>query len=266
MTTARPLGSLSSAGLAHCGKSVEEAAHCAFERPDDAEDRLAALRDRLELGKLPIGLLRLPGFQLNDTIAGHLIAQAKALAEAYGLPVRGIIIDTVSAALAGAREDDEGLGQLRTAGERIAADTGATVFWLHHEGKADHNGPRGHLVLAEACMVWWRVEEREDGSRVVHVDKANRGPTYAPLFAFRLVPFVAGEDQRGRDIQLCELQLVDLEGSLASKAKARFGRPGQRHAAAASCSGSWPGSWLGWPGSIRPASRRPCSNRPSSSS
>ena len=97
------------------------------------------------------------------------------------------------------------------------------MFWLHHEGKADHNGPRGHLVLAEACMCWWRVEEREDGSRVVHVDKSNRGPAYAPLFAFRLVPFVAGEDQRGRDIQLCELQLVDLEGSLASKAKARFG-------------------------------------------
>lgn len=209
------------------GRAAEPGAvlYCAFERPDDAEDRLAALRDRLQLGTLPIGLLRLPGIRLDDAIADHVIGQSKALAATANVPIRGVIIDTVSAALAGAKEDDEGLGQLRAAGERIAVETGATVFWLHHEGKADRNGPRGHLVLAEACMVWWRLEEREDSSRVVHVDKANRGPTQVPLFAFRLEPFTAGQDQRGRDIQLCELQLVDLDGALASKPRQRFGAP-----------------------------------------
>ena len=211
------------------GREAEPGAvlYCAFERPDDAEDRLASLRERLGLGDLPICHLNLAGFRLDETIAGHIIAQAMKLAVERGLAVH-IVIDTVSAALGGAKEDDEGLGMLRASGERIASETKATVFWLHHEGKCDRNGPRGHLVLAEACMVWWRVEEREDGSRVVHVDKANRGPSNIPLFAFRLVPFIAGEDVRGRPIQLCELQLVDLDGAMASKPRARFAAPNDK--------------------------------------
>ena len=241
--------------------------YCAFERPDDAEDRLASLRDRLGLGKLPIGLLKLAGYSLDEDIATHIIAQAQKLAAVYPGRQVTIVIDTVSAALGGGKEDDEGLGMLRTAGERMAADAKATVFWLHHEGKCDHNGPRGHLVLAEACMVWWRVEEREDGSRVVHVDKANRGPSYIPLFAFRLVPFVAGEDQRGKPIELCELQLVDLDGAMASKPKARFGAPRCRREAE-----GWAGRLpeddvrraIRLAGSILPASRRALSNRLSS--
>jgi hypothetical protein len=79
-------------------------------------------------------------------------------------------------------------------GERIHAETGALVIWIHHEGKGDAMGPRGHLALAEGCAVWWHVEQRENGDRVVHVGKANRGPSYMPLFAFRLVPFEAGTD------------------------------------------------------------------------
>ena len=206
------------------GREAEPSAvlYAAFERPDDAEDRLAALRDHLKLGKLPIALLKLAGYSLNQDVATHIIGEAQRLAAQEKRPVV-IIIDTVSAALGGAKEDDEGLGLLRIAGERMAAEAKATILWLHHEGKADHNGPRGHLVLAEACMCWWRVQEREDGSRVVHVDKANRGPSHVPLFAFRLAPFIAGTDQRKKPIELCELQLVDLQEALASKPKARFG-------------------------------------------
>ena len=208
------------------GREAESGAvlYCAFERHGDAEDRLAAQRDHLDLGSLPIGLLPLAGYCLDETMAAHIIEQARKLAELTKRKVH-VVVDTVSAALGGGKEDDQGLGILRRSGELIVAETKATLFWLHHEGKADHNGPRGHLVLAEACMVWWRVEEREDGSRVVHVDKANRGPAHVPLFAFRLVPFIAGEDVKGRPIQLCELQLVDLEPALASPRKVRFGLP-----------------------------------------
>lgn len=208
------------------GREAEPSAilYCAFERPGDAEDRLAAHREEFSLGQLPIALLKLAGYCLDATMATHIIEQAAKLAEMTGRRVH-VIIDTVSAALGGNKEDDQGLGMLRTSGERIVAATKGTLFWLHHEGKADHNGPRGHLVLAEACMVWWRVEEREDGSRVVHVDKANRGPSHVPLFAFRLVPFIAGQDVKGRPIQLCALELVELQAALASKRKHRFGSP-----------------------------------------
>jgi hypothetical protein len=198
---------------------------CAFERPGDTEDRLAALRDRYGLHDVPVGLLKLGGRALDQNMAELIITQAKALAEQTGLPVRLIEIDTVSAALGGAKEDDEGLGRLRLIGERIHAETGALIVCIHHEGKGDCMGPRGHLALADACTIWWHVEEREDGSRVVHVAKANRGPAHMPLFAFKLAPFEAGQDRRGKSIQLCEVQLTDLQEALASPARKRFGPP-----------------------------------------
>ena len=197
---------------------------CAFERPDDTEDRLAALRDLYGFHDLPVALLKLAGEPLDKARADLIISRTKELAERTGLAVRIIEIDTVSAALGGAREDDEGLGRLRSEGERIHAETGSLVVWIHHEGKGDHMGPRGHLVLADACSVWWHVEEREDGTRVVHVSKANRGPDHVPLFAFRLVPFEAGKDRRGKSIQLCAVQLTDLEPALASPVRKRFGQ------------------------------------------
>jgi hypothetical protein len=197
---------------------------CAFERPEDTEDRIAALRDRLALHDLPVALLKLGGKRLDDQAADLIVTRAKELADRTSMPVRAIEIDTVSAALAGSKEDDEGLGRLRMIGERIHAETGALVIWIHHEGKGDHMGPRGHLSLADGCMVWWHVEEREDGSRVVHVSKANRGPAHVPLFAFNLLPFEAGRDRRNKPIQLCELQRVDLEVALASPVRKRFGQ------------------------------------------
>ena len=170
-------------------------------------------------------MLKLGGQRLENDTADLIIKRAKELATQTQLPLRGIVIDTVSAALGGAKEDDEGLGRLRSIGERIHAETGALVIWIHHEGKGDHMAARGHLALADGCTVWWHVEEHEDGARVVHVVKANRGPSYVALFAFKLIPFEAARDRRKKAIQLCEVQLIALEPALASPVRKRFGRP-----------------------------------------
>ena len=179
---------------------------CAFERHDDSEDRLAALRDRHGMaGKgLPLALVDMTGQCLDADAEAKIIATAKAIVEKSAQPMRAILIDTVAAACGG-REQTPGLqGELRDAGNRIAAATGAIVCWIQHEGKTSHNGPIGYLDLANSCSTWWRVEEREDGSRVVHVDKANRGPVHVPLFAFRLTQFIGGagrQRQRHRAVR-----------------------------------------------------------------
>ena len=199
----------------------------AFERHDDSADRLAALRDRHELmGKgLPLALVDMTGRCLDDEAEAGIIATAKDLAAKTGKPTRIILIDTLVAAIGGRDNGPELLGQLRAAGERIAAATGAIVCWVHHEGKTTNNGPTGHLDLANSCSTWWRVEEREDGSRIVHVDKANRGPAHVPLFAFKLVPFLAGRDDADNEIWLCDVAEVALDGALASPARQLFGKP-----------------------------------------
>ena len=196
--------------------------YCAFERPQDAEDRLAALRDELNTGPLPIGLMKLGGRKLDDQTAALILSAARTLSKKYSLPVRAIMIDTTSNALGGVKEDDEGYGRLKAIGERMHAETGAMVIWVHHEGKTEGRGPRGSLQLADTCTVWWRVEEREDGSRVVHVEKANRGPTWQALFAFNLVPFTAGTDTKGKPIDLCKVEMVSVENALASPVRKRY--------------------------------------------
>jgi AAA domain len=197
---------------------------CAFERPQDAEDRLAALRERLSCHEAPVGLLQLAGKRLDPAVADLIIQRAKELATLTSLPVRAVVIDTISGALGGAKEDDEGLGRLRSIGERIHAETGAMVIWIHHEGKGDNMGPRGHLTLADGCAVWWHVEEHEDGSRIVYVVKANRGPSYTALFAFKLIPFHAGKDNRNKSIQLCEVQEIEISEARASPVRKNFGQ------------------------------------------
>ena len=173
---------------------------------------------------LPLALVDMTGQCLDADAEARIIVTAKAIVEKSAQPMRAILIDTVAAACGG-REQTPGLqGELRDAGNRIAAATGAIVCWIQHEGKTSHNGPIGYLDLANSCSTWWRVEEREDGSRVVHVDKANRGLVHVPLFAFRFIQFTAGQDDHKKDIVLCDLEEVDLDGALASAPRQPFGK------------------------------------------
>jgi hypothetical protein len=205
--------------------------YAAFERPGDTQDRLAALRDRHRAKGLPLALLPLAGRALDEEAAQEITIAAQTVTARAKVASRLIVIDTVAAALGGARENDDGLGRLRMLGERMHAETGATILWLHHEGKADANGPRGHLTLADACVFWWHIDQREDGSRLVSVGKSNRGPSYAPLFAYRLLPFDAGADVRGKPITLTEVAMCEVADAIASRPFQRAGsraegRPG----------------------------------------
>jgi AAA domain/DnaB-like helicase N terminal domain len=197
--------------------------YCAFERPRDAEDRLAALREKHGYKKLPVALKGLGGKKLDAALAEKIICWAHKLAETTGVPCKAIIMDTVAAALGGASEDAEGLGLLRVLGERIHAETGAMVIWVHHAGKSEGMGPRGHTTLSDGCLVWWHVEERESGDRVVHVEKANRGPVYEPIFSFKLSSFEAGRDKRGKAINLCAVEMTELKEALTSDVRVRYG-------------------------------------------
>lgn len=167
--------------------------------------------------------MKLGGKMLDERVADRIIQRAKELAATTSLTVRAIEIDTERAALGPRQENDEGLGALRIIGERIHAETGATVIWIHHEGKSEGYGPRGILTLADACAVWFRVEERESGDRILFVEKSNRGLCFVPIFAFRLVPFEAGIDKRGKPIILCRLEMTDIETAEQSPVRQRFG-------------------------------------------
>jgi AAA domain-containing protein len=88
-----------------------------------------------------------------------------------------IIIDTISRALSGRKEDDEGMGGLITAPGRVQATIGCTVLGVHHEGKDASRGMRGHTGPERAA------------DAVVHAVSAG---TFLALVAPRIPPVLIG--------------------------------------------------------------------------
>ena len=75
-------------------------------------------------------------------------------------PVRLLVIDTVSRALAGGNENtSDHMGALIKRCDKLRAATGAHIMLLHHTGKDKSQGARGHSLLRAAVdteieMTW----------------------------------------------------------------------------------------------------------------
>lgn len=90
------------------------------------------------------------------TIAAH----AERLAEEHGLPVRLVIIDTLSRAMPGANENaPEDMTAFIANIDTIRERTGAHVAVVHHSGKDTARGGRGHSALKGAADAEILVEK-----------------------------------------------------------------------------------------------------------
>lgn len=88
-----------------------------------------------------------PDIDLDRVIAAIHTANA-----AFGLPVKLVVIDTLSRAMAGGNENaPEDMGALVMNMDAIRHATGAAVLWIHHSGKDTAKGARGHSLLRAAC-------------------------------------------------------------------------------------------------------------------
>ena len=88
--------------------------------------------------------------------ADRIIATAKALARATGLPVVWIIIDTLNRALAGGDENSsKDMGAVISAVDRIQRATGAHCSLIHHVPVDRTDRMRGHgSVLGAVDLTW----------------------------------------------------------------------------------------------------------------
>lgn len=92
-----------------------------------------------------------------------------------GLLPRVIIIDTLSAASAGADENSSAdMGRLLEAAKRIREECGGLVILVHHSGKDASKGLRGHSSLAAALDTIIHVT-RVDAQRSWELAKAKDG-------------------------------------------------------------------------------------------
>lgn len=194
------------------GKAVEQRAviYCALEGSHGIRNRLAAFAIEHGLtGKdIPFGVVPVPLDILNSTDPEALVAAIKVEAADLGIPCGLIVLDTLARAMAGGNENaPDDMGALVRHGDLIRHETDAHLMWIHHAGKDDAKGARGHSSLRAATDTEIEISA-EGGFRVARVTK-QRDLEGGGEYPFTLKVVEIGANQRGKMLTSCVVQSGD---------------------------------------------------------
>jgi len=180
------------------------------------ENRIAALiQERQELSRSEVFVVPI-ALDLLHTAHGdvdRIIATAKTLTREIG-DVALIAIDTLAATFGGGDENAPGdMGQYVGNVRRIVAETSAAVLIVHHCGKNEAAGMRGHSALLGALDAELAIEGDPAGQRILRTGKVRDGQAFTDLFAFTLRPVELGEDSDGDPVTTCVIDSTDEGGT-----------------------------------------------------
>jgi hypothetical protein len=152
----------------------------------------------------------------NDGAVEALIEAARSIGATL------VIIDTLARAMAGGDENSpEDMGAMIRAFDRIREETGAHVMAVHHGGKDEARGSRGHSSLKGAADAELKAARNEDGARVATVTKS-KDDTDGERFPFRLTVHDLGLDEDGEPVTTC---LVEEELAASKATDAQRSKP-----------------------------------------
>jgi KaiC/GvpD/RAD55 family RecA-like ATPase len=174
-----------------------------------AENRLYAANLTGRFGK-DIALKLTPGpLNLRDPVdVRALIAFIREAEQEHGMPIAVCIIDTLSRALAGGDENSpEGMGELIRGADRIRLETGATLVMVHHTGKDESRGGRGHSSLY-AALDTEIVVSQTGNVRVATVTKQRDLPS-GGTYGFTLEVVELGRDAEGDPVTTCVVRAAE---------------------------------------------------------
>jgi AAA domain/DnaB-like helicase N terminal domain len=177
--------------------------YAALEGPASAENRFVA--GRLN-GNFPEAVpLRLtPGpVNLRDPAdVSDLITVVTQAASDFSQPCVAVFVDTLSRAMSGGDENGpEDMGALIRGADAVRLATGAAVFLVHHLGKDESRGGRGHSSLKGALDTEIEVSAK-DGLHVAAVTK-QRDLASGTQYAYRLKVTELGRDEDGDPVTTC---------------------------------------------------------------
>lgn len=178
------------------------------------ENRFAALaRENPDLADADVLIVPLALDLLHEAQGDvdRVIDAAKALAEKRG-QVTLICIDTLAVTFGGGDENGPDMGRYVTNVKRIVTETGAAVLVIHHSGKDEARGMRGHTALLGALDAELAIEGTNE-ERILRTGKVRDGEAYTDLFAFTLRPVDLGKDADGDVIRTCVVDSLDENGT-----------------------------------------------------
>jgi AAA domain len=154
-------------------------------------------------------------FRDKRSIEG-LIEIAQEISEQFGIPVRWIIVDTLSRALAGGDENSStDMGALVRGADRVRTATGAHLSLVHHAGKDHARGARGHSLLLGAADTEIEIKRHDRTSGVIEMNVTKqRDLEIGRGFAFKLERVDLGKNARGKPVTSCVVEAAIVKPDL----------------------------------------------------
>lgn len=181
----------------------------ALEGPVSAVNRFVACRQAGRFtGGLPLrltpGPINLRTLEDRDLLI-DFIRQAEI---DHGEKCTAVFIDTLARAMCGGDENaSEDMGALIAGSDHVRLATGATLVLVHHLGKDNSKGARGHSSFKAALDT--EIEIMEEGDvRVATVTKQRDLPS-GTRFAFKLQTVELGQDKDGDAVNTCIVESAD---------------------------------------------------------
>lgn len=202
-------------GITWNGKRVEQGGviYCVLEGGMGFRNRVSAWRADHDALETPVYFAAIPAAinLLNpDAHTGPLIETILAAASHMGVKVKLVVIDTLARAMAGGAENSsEDMGALVMNMDRIRAETGANVCFIHHSGKDQAKGARGHSSLRAAIDTEIEVIAGEDGAtRTATIVKQREMPK-GDVHTFSLEVVEIGTNRHGEAVTTCLVRYAD---------------------------------------------------------
>lgn len=206
-------------GVGWRGNEVDRGAivYLSLEGAQGVRNRISAFRKHHGIDDLPFVAMPKPVDLLsNQADVAAVIQLVEHVAAATGLPVRMVIVDTLSRAMAGGNENSpEDMTALIGNCDRIRDATGSHLCIVHHSGKDEARGARGHSSLRAATDTEIEIKRDPNLTRsTVRVAK-QRDLEAAEPFSFTLKSVALGTNRRGKDVTSCVVLEADETVELA---------------------------------------------------
>lgn len=199
------------------GRAVDQGAvvYLSLEGAMGIRNRLSAFRAHHELSgqRLPFVAMPQPVNLLSeDADVRAVIELVHHVAAETGMHVAMVIVDTLSRAMAGGNENSpEDMTAIVANCDKIRDATGAHVCIVHHSGKDEARGARGHSSLRAATDTEIEItREPEATSSNVRCAK-QRDLEAADPFSFTLKSVALGTNRRGKDVTSCVVLPAEKE-------------------------------------------------------
>ncbi|MGA9865020.1 MAG: AAA family ATPase [Acetobacteraceae bacterium] len=196
------------AGLPWNGRRVERGGviYCILEGGVGFRNRVAAWLKQHGLDGEGIPFASIPAsLNLLDPEAdtARLISAIQRQAEFVDVAAKLVVVDTLFRALAGGNENaPEHMGALVRNMDRIRKETGSAVLFVHHSGKDQAKGSRGHSSLPGAIDTEIEVVVADGDAKTATVVK-QRELKSGDRFRFALKEVELGKNRYGEMITTC---------------------------------------------------------------